>query len=93
MLVGCRLISPQAKILAWVQVASSVAGLSSVYCWASATEYESVTLIKGFALQLHSKLRCGLCSTVCYDVEQVDDPVICEVTISVQLIAYILYIQ
>ncbi len=62
-----------------VQAASWFAGLISACYWAFSTEYESVILIKGLVLQLQSRLRCRLASTKCYDLEVVQDTIICEV--------------
>lgn len=58
---------------------SWVAALISGCCWAFATRYESVTVIKALALQLECTLRCGLSSVSCYDIEQVQDALIWEV--------------
>lgn len=62
-----------------VQITSWVVALISAYCWAFATKYESVTVIKALALQLQCTLRCGLSSISCYDIEQVQDALIWEV--------------
>ncbi|DBA80891.1 TPA: hypothetical protein ACH3X1_008095 [Trebouxia sp. C0004] len=62
-----------------LRAASFSAGLLCASCWALSTKYESVTLIEGLVLQLHSELRSGLCSTRCYDLEEIQDAVICEV--------------
>ena len=62
-----------------MQITSWVAALISAYCWAFATRYESVTVIKALALQLQCTLRCGLSSISCYDIEQVRDALIWEV--------------
>ena len=62
-----------------MQAASFGAGLVCASRWAFSTKYESVTLIEGLVLQLHSELRCGVCSTSCYDLEEIQDAAICEV--------------
>ena len=62
-----------------VQATSFSAGLICASSWAFSTKYESVTIIEGLVLQLHSELRCGVCSTSCYDLEEIQDAVICEV--------------
>lgn len=62
----------------WIQAAAGLLVLISAYSWAFATQYESVMLIKGFVIQLQSRSKCGLCSTVCYDVTLVKDVLICE---------------
>ncbi|KAL3146133.1 hypothetical protein ABBQ38_015476 [Trebouxia sp. C0009 RCD-2024] len=64
----------------WAQIASWVAALVSAYQWAFTTRYESVTVIKGLALQLQCTVCCGLSSTSCYEIEQVQDALIWEVT-------------
>ena len=62
-----------------MQIASWIAALASAYWWAFATRHESVTLIKDLALQLQCTLRCGLSSTSCFGIEQVQDALIWEV--------------
>ena len=62
-----------------LQAAAWLLVLISAYCWAFATQYESVMFINSFVIQLQSRLKCGLCSTACYDVTLVKDVLICEV--------------
>lgn len=62
-----------------VQITCWVAAIVSAYCWAYAARYESVTVVKGLALQLQCTLRCGVSNISCYDIEQVKDILIWEV--------------
>ncbi|KAL3155649.1 hypothetical protein ABBQ32_012682 [Trebouxia sp. C0010 RCD-2024] len=62
----------------WAQIASWVAALMSAYRWAFTTRHESVTVIKGLALQLQCTVCCGLSSTNCYAIDQVQDALIWE---------------
>lgn len=62
----------------FLRATSFSAGLICASCWAFSTKYESVTLIEGLVLQLHSEMRCGVCSTRCYDLEEIQDAIICE---------------
>ena len=52
-----------------LQAAAWLLVLISAYCWAFATQYESVMFINSFVIQLQS----------CYDVTLVKDVLICEV--------------
>lgn len=62
-----------------MQIASWIAAILSAYWWAFTIRHESVTIIQGLALQLECTVCCGLSSTSCYDIEQVQDALIWEV--------------
>lgn len=64
-----------------VQISSACFTIAFGYSWLFATDYESVTYFEDLAVQLESRLRCGLGSYSCLFVEQVLDVLICEVTL------------